>query len=479
MELVQYLRLFRKWLWLILALAFIGGGLSFIINTGRPPSYEAKTTLAIGRFIEARNPDASDIKVGIDLAQTYAQLVRTADVLQGTLDKLELDFTLDELDRNISTEVIAGTSLLEIRVTYTDAVLAADLANTVAEELMLRSPTNLTRDQQEQLDFANQQIDALNQQLQDSRLRLQVIDNQLQETDNKAEIADLTEQRNAIIDQINQASATIAQFTTTVSTLQQNTNALDVVERARIPTTPRGSGIAVVVLVGAVIGVLAAVGIALVVDYLDESFRSTEDIPKVLGLPVLGAVMNFCRRKQSYHDSLVTQQPAMSPMSEAYRTIRTNLLFTADEGRKGLYLVTSPGPEEGKSITSANIAVTMAMAGLQVLLIDCDLRRPRVHEIFGLDNSVGLTTLLSADPRVNLNGTQELIPTDRLPANLLECLQSTALPKLWVITSGFIPANPTELLGSTLMQRWSEVFRSSSDIDVILIDTPPCLMAAD
>jgi Mrp family chromosome partitioning ATPase len=115
-----------------------------------------------------------------------------------------------------------------------------------------------------------------------------------------------------------------------------------------------------------------------------------------------------------------------------------------------------------------------------VLLIDCDLRRPKVHEIFGLPNEVGLTTLLSADPRVSTGDTEPITSAKgRLPGNLLECLQSTALPKLWVITSGFVPANPTELLGSTLMKRWVDVFRASSDIDVILIDTPPALMAAD
>jgi non-specific protein-tyrosine kinase len=478
MELIQYIRLFRKWLWLILVSAFVGGGLSFIINTGRPPVYEAKSTLAIGRFIEARNPDQSDIRVGIDLAATYAQIVQTFSIMQGVIDALDIDTTPEDLADTIETRVIPNTSLLEIYVSYPDAILSADIANAVADQLVTESPTNLTRDQQAQLDFATGEITALNGQLQDARTRLTNIDNQIQDAETEEEIARLNDQRNNTITQINQASATIAQFTETITTLQQNTNALDIVERARIPTTPRGSGILVTTLLGVAIGVALALTIILLIEYLDESFRSTEDIPKVLGLPVLGAVMKYGKRGESYNARLVSQLSAMSPVSEAYRTIRTNLLFTAQEDKKGVYLVTSPGPEEGKSMTSANLAVTMALAGLQVLLIDCDLRRPKVHEIFGLSNEVGLTTLLSADPRAH-DDPEMPTPSDRLPMNLLECLQTTALPKLWVITSGFVPVNPAELLGSTLMKRWVDVFRASSDIDVILIDTPPSLMAAD
>jgi len=156
--------------------------------------------------------------------------------------------------------------------------------------------------------------------------------------------------------------------------------------------------------------------------------------------------------------------------------LRTNLLYQGGADHKSVFLVTSPGPGEGKSVTTANLAVTMAQAGLQVLLIDADLRRPKQHEIFGLNNNVGLTTLLGAEP---LMPNQHDRAASSLPFNLLDCMQFTNLPKLWIITSGFIPANPTEILSSTLLKRWIDTFRASSDIDVILIDSPPCLMAAD
>src|SRR5690606_37799773 len=106
----------------------------------------------------------------------------------------------------------------------------------------------------------------------------------------------------------------------------------------------------------------------------------------------------------SYSERLISNMPSMSPIAECYRTIRTNLLFGRNQGNTSIYVITSPGPEEGKSVTAANLAISMAMAGLQVLLIDADLRRPKAHEVFGLDNSIGLTTLLSGESQETGNG---------------------------------------------------------------------------
>ncbi|MEZ4671518.1 MAG: polysaccharide biosynthesis tyrosine autokinase [Anaerolineae bacterium] len=476
MELVQYLRLLKKWWWLIIIMVFIGGGISFIINTGRPPVYQAQTTIAIGRFIESPNPDSSQIRTGIELAQTYAQLVKTYDVLQGTIDVLNLSLNVDQLERLIAVRILTGTSLLVVQVTYTDPVLVADIANGLADQLVRQSPSNLTAEEEAQIAFANTQIEALNTQIRDSRLQLELVDSQLKLATDQSLIDRLTDQRNSIVGQINEATATLANFSNTIVTLQQRTNSIDIVEQARIPTNPSGSSVLNSTLLGGIVGVFLAVAIALSIEYLDETIRTTEEAAQFLKLPVLSGIVRFGKRRDPYSERLVTQQTSMSPVAESYRTLRTNLLYQGGNGRKAIYLVTSPGPGEGKSVTVSNLAVTMAQAGLQVLLIDGDLRRPRLHEVFGLKNEIGLTTLLGAEP---INSDRPDRAAASLPYNLLDCLQFTALPKLWVITSGFIPANPTEILSSVLLQRWIDTFRSSSDIDVVLIDTPPCLLAAD
>ncbi len=473
MELIQYIRLFRKWFWLILLATFVAGSVSFIVTSGRPPTYEASTTIAIGQFIQSPNPNSSDITVGIGLAQTYAKLVTTYDVLQGTIDTLNLPLDVSQLERLIRTQILTGTSLMVVTVTYTDPVLVADIANGLARQLVLHSPTNLTQEQQAQIDFANAQIVDLNQQLGTTRNQLKLIDDQIASSDNPDNSASLQEQRNSLITQINQASSTIAQFSATITTLQERTNSLDIVEQARVPTNSSGASVLTTTLLGAIVGATLAIGLALLIEYLDDTIRTSEIATQVLALPVLGGIIRFGNKNDDYAKRLVTSQASASMVSEGYRTIRTNLMFNADNSSKGVYAITSPNPEEGKSVTAANLAITMAQAGLQVLLIDCDLRRPKLHEVFGLKNDIGLTTLLSANPQ-ELRSEKE-----NLQKLLYQCIQTTKLAKLWLITSGFIPQNPTELLGSSSFQLWVKMFRNFPEIDVVIFDTPPCLIAAD
>ena len=478
MELVEYIRLLRKWFWLFLICGFIGGGISFIINTGGAPWYTASTTISIGRYIDSPNPNTSEIQLGINLAQTYAALLRTNDVLQGTIDALSLNLTPGGLKSLLTTNIITGTSLLVVTVQYTDPILAADIANTLAQQLILRSPTNLTTAQQAQMDRANEQIDALDKQLQDQRQTLDSTNAQLAATTDPQEIQRLTDLKTSLTEQITQAAAAIAQFQTTISTIQQRTNALDVVERATIPNSaPLGTALTPAIL-GAILGVSIAFGAVLLVEYLDDRIKTTEMAAQVLELPVLGAIPRFAKKKSSYANSLVLKENTMTPIAEAYRRLQTNMTFSSNGRRKAVYLITSAGPGEGKSTTAANLATTMALDGIQALLIDADLRKPTQHEIFELENQVGLSTLLVADT----NDAKVSAETDRdghILGRLEQCVQSTTFPNLKVITSGFIPANPTEILRSSLTKRWIDAFRSAQDIDVIVIDTPPVLLFGD
>jgi len=476
MELVAYIRLFKKWFWLLFLGAFLAGGAAFLIRSRQPELYTAAVTIQVGTSLDAPNPQLGDLNTGAQLAQTYAVLARSRNVLERAVAAREFPFGAGTIAGSLTTQIIQGTSLLRLIVTYTDPVLAAEMANEVARQLILNSPSNLTPDQQAQIDLANEEIDQLTDELQQARRELTDLDRQIAQSEDADDVANLREQRNTLADRIVSISGNIAQYSNTVANLQRRTNSLTVVEEARIPVGPAGNNVFSSTLLGAIVGAALAAGVALLIEYLDDTVRTADEATQMLGLPTLAVIHRFGKSHDTYAQRLITYHDPGSPVSEQYRTLRTNLLFSSNGSwSKGAYVITSPGPSEGKSVTAANLAVTMAMAGLRVLLIDADLRRPRVHETFGLPNEVGLSTLLSADP----NELSSEISRGALPQNLLACLQETEIPGLRVISSGFVPLNPTEVLGSVAMQHWFETFRSSKNVDIVLFDTPPCLVVAD
>jgi non-specific protein-tyrosine kinase len=158
-------------------------------------------------------------------------------------------------------------------------------------------------------------------------------------------------------------------------------------------------------------------------------------------------------------DQLVTIAHPRSPAAEAYRTLRTNIQFCTLDAPVRSLLVTSASPEDGKSVTLANLAVTFAEAGQEVALVDADLRRPSLHTLFGLPNERGLTTFLLEDP------------------NSQPPLQSVNVDHLRVLTSGPLPHNPADLLGSQRMEKVVERLRDLAEI--VLFDAPPVIAVAD
>jgi len=477
MELVAYIHLFRKWLWLIVLGAFLAGAAAFLYRNQQAEQYQATVTISVGGYIESPNPNSAQIQTGVELAQTYAVIATTYEVLEATVEAGDYPITPDGLGSAVTTSVVAETSLLRITVTYTDPALAASMANELAQQLISNSPSNLTPEQQKTVDSANAEIERLTAELEQNRNERSLLQEQLNAATDQDEIQRLQEQINVLADRINQTSSNIAGYQTTITTIQNRTNSLSIVERARRPGSPTGSSVLMNTLLGAMVGAALAIGLALLIEYLDDTIHTPEEVTQVLSLPTLATVTRFGRSRDSYSNRLITYHDPGAPVSEQYRTLRTNLLYSSNErGAKKIFIVSSPGPSEGKSVTVANLAVTIAMAGWRVLLVDADLRRPRIHEIFDLDNSVGLSTLLSAQESQNKREDHE---GQGFPIDLTACLQETFVPGLRVIASGRIPVNPTEVLGSATMQHLFKEFGASKNVDIILFDTPPALVVAD
>jgi capsular exopolysaccharide synthesis family protein len=227
------------------------------------------------------------------------------------------------------------------------------------------------------------------------------------------------------------------------------------------------------ILVAILVSFAAGVGLAFLMDYLDDSVQTTDDISRNIGLPTLALIPHHNqgeKRKLSLLPkngngsagtaALITLEERNSPTAEAYRHLRTSLLFSSAGKPPQTILVTSSQPSEGKTTTAINTAITLAQSDVDVVIVDCDLRRPRLHTHFGLENSQGLTNYLSGE-----KSTENLIKS------------SPNLPRLKIITSGPIPPNPAELLSSHEMKNLLQFLRGR--FKHVIIDSPPAISFTD
>ncbi len=184
-----------------------------------------------------------------------------------------------------------------------------------------------------------------------------------------------------------------------------------------------------------VLGLLGGIALAFAVEYLDRSVMTQEQVEEQVGLTFLGIVPSVARGADGKAQDLYVHREPKSPVAECLRAVRTNLLFMSPDHPLKKILVTSSGPQEGKTTTATSLAITMAGSGNRVLLVDADMRRPRVHRIFGIANEVGLSSLILGEGR------------------LADTIKSTEVPNLFVLPCGPVPPNPAELLHTTAFQK--------------------------
>ena len=330
-------------------------------------------------------------------------------------------------------------------ITYSDALLNQQLVKTYSQ--MAQQPIVLdTVRQQLHLPYSSEAFDRM---VTITPVRdTQLIDISVDGT-NPAQVRDVA---NAI------ATVFIAQQQPYLPKDQVN-SALRVAQPAVLPTRPIGPSTLRNAALAAVLGLLVAVGIVALLEYLDDVVKTPETLREVTGLATLGAVSTFKNQPQQRADLFLAAHPR-SPLVEAYRLVRANLQFATLDRPWRTLLITSAGPGEGKSTTTANLGVALAQTGKRVLVMDADLRRPNLHKLFDVSNSHGLTTLLLADG-----------------VELENPLRPTEVENLWLLPSGPLPPDPAELLASRRMKALLE--RLTSLFDVVIVDTPPVLAVAD
>jgi polysaccharide biosynthesis transport protein len=369
----------------------------------KTPEYEASTKILIGQKQggdqSSLGSDAQGLK---DVTITMAEAVKSRSVAEGVIERLGLSMTPAELLGHLNAAQVPDTLFIEVSYTDADPQRAQQVVSTVGDVFSER----------------------------------------------------------------------VSQVTTGTNSL--TARVWDEAATSQDPVSPKPLRDAALALVlGAMLGVL----LAFLLEHIDDRWRSPKEVEQVSGVPIFGIIPVFrpsktkdgsrfgLRRIDSEEATdddisrgpVVTADPS-SEAAEAYRSLRTNLLYAVAGEPPRVVLVSSPGPMEGKSTTCANLAVMLAQAEKRALLMDCNLRQPALHKIFGLRNSRGVMDVLAGEPPE-------------------EVWQETSVPNLTLLSAGPVPPNPAELLSS---RRFAELLdRVRSEFDFVVLDAPPVELVSD
>ena len=371
---------------------------------------------------------------------------------------------------DVSVAPVGETQVVRISARSPDPAVAANIANVYAETYITFRREQLVTELLAAGDQVQAKVDELDQQINVIEQPLVDLEAQIAATTSSAERAPLEAQRAALEQEIDtQREGLITRrdgYADQLDQLQLARNLTEsggvrLVGRAVEPTSPVVPTPVRNALLALVAGLMLGVGLAFVREQLDDTVKTKDELERATGglgaLALIPAVASWKDRSQPQVVSVT--EPA-SPAAEAYRSLRTSVQFIGLNHPVQVIQLTSPNASEGKTTTLANLAVALAGSGQRVVVVCCDLRRPRIHEFFGLDNSIGFTSVLLGE--IPLSASLQTVPGQS---------------RLALLASGPTPPNPSELLAS---HRSSQVLSAlRSECDVVLVDSPPVLPVTD
>ncbi len=447
----------RRW-WLVVFLTLAAAGIGYGLSQSQERVYQAITSVIVGQSIQATQLDTRDIQTSERLALTYADITRRQPVLEATIESLDLDYTWNSLRSRVKVKLVPNTQLLEISVEASSREEAVLIAGELAQQLILLSPASL------QNQGVNNTAPFVQQRLQELQKNIEISESRVKELTIDLASAQTTEEEAGIQEEIDDLEGKIlnwennyTRFLTSVAS-EASSNYISVVDSARAMVRPIRPNIRLNTLIAGAVGFVLAVGIIFLLEFLDDTLKTLDDISKDLNLTPLGTIDQV--RGSDFREKMVVSENPFSPVAESYRMIRSNIEF-ATMGTSGKsILVTSPAPGDGKSATMINLGIAMARNGQRTILLDSDLRMSVLHKIFHVPNHEGLSDQLCRPD-----------PGEDIPLRDLE------IEGLQLLPAGPAPPNPSELLGS---QRMEQLLARLKDMaDVVILDSPPAAFVAD
>jgi capsular exopolysaccharide synthesis family protein len=539
MELKLILQMIRRWAWLLTIGLLVGGGIGYVINLYQTPEYTARAKILVMEPVRNSSASTSStLKANKEMADTYLELLFTQPILDAASQKVGATLRpsmiraarvgetglLEVVVRDTDPEraALMANTLVQVLIEQNEALqtsrfssseesLQAQVAE-VEQELSNLEAQIEQRSEQSlgvQTEEIQQQKTALEGQINSLLGEITRLEQDIDDLTPKAIAGQLPapltlEQRNLMNEkrtllaqkefQLDLAQDTYASliaptnsevaaltsadlrdieqanlelyrqlYSTLLSNYEavrlarlENTPNVVQVERAAASNVPIQAGPLRYVIMGALLGLLLTGTLAFTLEYLDDTLKTPQDVANVLGLPVVGYVVNESAMEKSEGMPFVTSNPR-SPMAETFRTLRTNLEFASVDKPLKTILITSPGSGEGKTTVATNLAAVMAQANKRVILLEGDLRRPRVHRALGMSNQIGLSDVF------------------RGQMDIRDVARYSKVKDLAAITSGSLPPNPAELLGSARMvQILARLVESAS---VVIIDSPPFVVS--
>ncbi len=522
----KYWLLIKHWAWLLILGLVLGATIGLVISLFATPIYQATTSVMITRGnITDQSLDIYSSYYSDELTQTYLQLLKTETVIDKTSERLGVD--LEKV--KIETQAVQDTTIIEIKVDHPSPQIAISIADTLVDVLTEQNETiqsgryiQMEESLTAQKNQLESQIASLQAQINQASIKTveeqekwiqdQIASLKDEQDTLPKEISALRgattpegrneyEQKKARLDQVelllplyeqsytdlvvygkqvdaakSSTNSQLTLLTTTQSLYQQiYVSVLDSLESVRLAGMQNTPSIVQIdaastgedpvrprpllnTAMAGLIGLLLTTSIVVMKEYLDNSIKTSDDLENLLGLNAIGYISDINKNEMEEIGGVFVEKQPRSPISESFRSLRTNVEFSSVDKPIKTLLITSPEPGTGKTTVAVNLAIIFAQKGRRVLLLDADLRRPFIHRLVGLQNRIGLTDLL-----LESQGVKDVSHKYKGTENLT------------VITSGSLPPNPAELLGSNRMETVFKEFNQS--FDLIVIDSPPSIVA--
>lgn len=507
----DYVNIFLKRKEIIITFLVVSIIISAIYYYKQPNIYKATAQLLIGKEASlASSPEAKAASIGVaDMPWAYGYgeyldtqffIIKSKPLVQTAVDQLELVKKYDmfatgdpvaKVETMLSLQRVEKTQVVNLNITGTDPKLCAEIANALTNLYIKQSIASKLYFSEEVLKWFPQEAD---------KIKVSTVYGQLQELSKKdvmdslpsvlndPVVRSLKARKSSLESELDSLSARYREKHPVILKLKEDLNYVadrinievqkivdnlraelagklqlsnvKILQYAEVPTKPVGPDRARNIFVAGLVGLLMGFGLVYILDYLDNTVRSQEDVEKYIKLPYLGHIPAVKDKTRGEYDRrIIVQSDPESSLAEAFKNIRTGIVFSAPPDALKAILMTSTVPSEGKTLVSANLAATIAMDGNNTLLVDSDMRRPTIHNTFKMDNATGLSNYLTGS--IGMDGI----------------INSTFIENLSFVCAGPTPPNPSGLLGSYKMEEFIKEARKK--FDRVIIDGPPLIGVSD